>query len=101
MIITVMHFSGIYNVGGKELVSLDEQIKGIVEVFSPKGKPSVITYRPDMPNALEAHFDMSKTKKELGYEPKYSYLEAMLDFYHEMKTEPFAQLWGRGEDYEK
>lgn len=92
---------GIYNVGGKELVSLDEQIKGIVEVFSPKGKPSVITYRPDMPNALEAHFDMSKTKKELGYDPKYSYLEAMLDFYHEMKTEPFAQLWGRGEDYEK
>ena len=49
----------------------------------------------------EAKFDISKTKKELGYEPIYSYIEAMQDFYNEMKTEPFAKLWGKGEDYEK
>ena len=92
---------GIYNVGGKETVSLEEQIKGIVDVFSPEGKKSPISYRPDMPNALEAHFDISKTKRELGYEPQYSYIDAMKDFYHEMKTEPFAQLWGKASDYEK
>lgn len=92
---------GIYNVGGKQPVSLDEQIRGIVEVFSPVGKKSPISYRPDMPNALEAHFDISKTRRELGYEPQYSYIEAMKDFYQEMKTEPFAQLWGKASDYEK
>lgn len=92
---------GIYNVGGKQPVSLDEQIKGIVAVFSPEGKKSSISYRPDMPNALEAHFDISKTRRELGYEPQYSYIEAMKEFYQEMKTEPFAQLWGKASDYEK
>lgn len=90
---------GIYNVGGKETVSLEEQIRGIVEVFSPKDNPSPISYRPDMPDALEAHFDITKTKLELGYEPRYSYIEAMEDFYHEMQTEPFALLWGKKEDY--
>ena len=50
---------GIYNVGGKETVSLEEQIRGIVEVFSPKDNPSPISYRPDMPDALEAHFGSS------------------------------------------
>ena len=38
---------GIYNVGGKETVSLDEQIKGIIEVFSPIDNMSNITYCPD------------------------------------------------------
>lgn len=90
---------GIYNVGGKNTVSLEEQIRGIVEVFSPKDNPSKISYRPDMPDALEAHFDISKTKRELGYEPKFSYIEAMQDFYHEMQTEPMAKLWGKKEDY--
>lgn len=92
---------GIYNVGGKETVSLEEQIRGIVDVFSPAGHKSSISYRPDMPNSLEAHLDMSKTKRELGYEPQFSYIEAMKDLYNEMKTEPFAQLWGKGVDYVK
>ena len=52
-----------------------------------------------MPNALEAHFNMDKTRKELGYVPQYSYLEAMKDLYDEMKKEPFAQLWGKGKEY--
>lgn len=90
---------GIYNVGGKKTVSLEEQIRGIVEVFSPKDNPSKISYRPDMPDALEAHFDISKTERELGYEPQYTYIQAMQDFYHEMKTEPMAKLWGKKEDY--
>lgn len=79
----------------------EEQIRGIVDVFSPAGHKSSISYRPDMPNSLEAHLDMSKTKKELGYEPQFSYIEAMKDLYNEMKTEPFAQLWGKGADYVK
>lgn len=90
---------GIYNVGGRQTVSLDEQIKGIIEVFSPQGKKSQIVYRPDKPDALQASFDISKTKRELNYEPQFTYLEAMHDFKEEMRLEPFAKLWGRKEDY--
>lgn len=89
---------GIYNVGGNR-VSLEEQIQGIIDVFSPSKCPSRKIYYPEKSNSLLAGFDTEKTEKELGYTPQYSYLEAMRDFYHEMKTEPFAKLWGSKNDY--
>lgn len=89
---------GIYNVGGNR-VSLEEQIQGIIDVFSPPAHPSQKIYCPNKDNSLLAGFDTSKTEKELGYTPQYSYLEAMHDFYQEMKTEPFAKLWGVKNDY--
>ncbi|MGL5787278.1 MAG: NAD-dependent epimerase/dehydratase family protein [Bacteroidales bacterium] len=91
---------GIYNVGGEKGVTLEEQIQGIVEVFSPESNPSVISYDPSRPDALKAKFDISKTQTELGYTPVYSYKEAMLDFKKEMIAEPFEKLWKRKEDYE-
>ena len=91
---------GAYNVGNGWQVSLDEQICGIVEVFSPKENPSKITYMPEKPDPLVNAFDISKTKAELGWEPKYSYIEHLRDFKREMETEPFAKLWGTKEDYE-
>ncbi|MFV0587266.1 NAD-dependent epimerase/dehydratase family protein [Bacteroides reticulotermitis] len=91
---------GIYNVGGNR-VSLEEQIQGIIDVFSPIENPSRKIYCPNLGNSLLAGFDTSKTEKELGYTPQYSYLEAMRDFYQEMRTEPFAKLWGTSNDYNK
>lgn len=91
---------GIYNVGNGWQVSLDEQIKGIVEVFSPKDNPSAITYVPEKPDPLVNAFDISKTISELGYNPQYSYIEQLKDFKAEMEKETFAKLWGKKEDYE-
>ncbi|MEG2599778.1 MAG: NAD(P)-dependent oxidoreductase [Muribaculaceae bacterium] len=91
---------GIYNVGGK-CVSLKEQIQGIIDVFSPKDHVSKIKYCPEKPNSLLAKFDISKTQAELGYEQRFSYKEAMTDFYREMQAEPFAKLWGTKADYLK
>lgn len=90
---------GIYNVGNGWQVSLEEQIKGIIEVFSPKNKPSKIIYCPEKQDPLENAFDISKTVKELNYHPQYSYIEQLKDFKREMEKEPFALLWGRKEDY--
>ena len=84
---------GIYNVGNGWQVSLEEQIRGIVEVFSPKDHPSEITYVPEKPDPLENAFDASKTFKELNWKPKYSYIDQLRDFKHEMETEPFAKLF--------
>lgn len=90
---------GIYNVGNGWQVSLEEQIKGIVEVFSPADHQSPISYAPEKPDPLSNAFDISKTKEDLHFEPKYSYIDALRDFKHEMETEPFALLWGHKEDY--
>ena len=90
---------GTYNVGNGWQVSLEEQIKGIVEVFSPKDNPSTITYVKDKPDPLENAFDISKTVEELHWIPQYSYLDQLRDFKKEMAENPYEKLWGKPEDY--
>ncbi len=91
---------GCYNCGNGWQVSLEEQILGIIEVFSPKDNPSEVIYCPEKPDPLENAFDMTKTFADFPqYRPKYSYLDQLRDFKHEMETEPMAQLWGTKDDY--
>lgn len=92
---------GCYNVGNGWQVSLEEQIKGIIQVFSPKDKPSPIIYRPEMPDPLENAFCIDKTFHDLNWKPQYSYIEQLKDFKHEMETEPMAGLWGTKTDYQE
>lgn len=91
---------GIYNVGNGWQVSLEEQILGIIEVFSPKDNPSPVIYVKDKPDPLENAFEITKIKRDFGYEPLYTYIQQLEDFKHDMETEPFAKLWGTKEDYE-
>ena len=91
---------GFYNIGSPDRVSLEEMIRGIVEVFSPENNKSAITYDPDKPDTLQSILDWSKTKAELGYEPEYDFIAMMKDFKSEMSLEPFKKLWGTGDDYE-
>lgn len=91
---------GYYNVGNGRQVTLEEQILGIVEVFSPKDNPSRVTYAPEKPDPLCNAFDISKTREELGWEPRYSYLDQLRDFKEEMRLNRFSQLWGMPEDYD-
>ncbi len=90
---------GCYNVGNGWQVTLEEQILGIIEVFSPADNKSKVIYCPEKPDPLQNAFDVTKTFEELNYRPKYSYLDQLRDFKHEMETEPFAKLWGTKEDY--
>lgn len=55
---------GIYNVGSSKQVSLEEQIDGIIDVFSD-AKRSEKVYCPEKPDALFNHLDISKTIKDL------------------------------------
>lgn len=92
---------GFYNIAAKERVTLDQMIHGIVEIFSSEDNKSIIIYDDTKPDTLQSILDMSKTQKELGYEPQYSYIDMLKDFKNEMATEPFAKLWNTGEFYEK
>ena len=85
---------GIYNVGSPHQVTLEEQIDGIIEVFT-EGKKSKKIYRPDKPDALFNHLDISKTKEELNYSPKYNYLDWLKDFKEEEQKKRFERLWGK------
>ena len=75
---------GYYNVGTGIGTSLLDQIKGMVEVFGEDGRKSEFIMRPDKPNAPQYIMDIAPAVKELGYEPKYNYLEMLRDFKKEM-----------------
>jgi len=83
---------GIYNVGSGVPTTLDEQIKGIVKVFSPEDHPSRIVYRPEKPSQHSYLYDISNARAELGYEPKFSYLEMLYDMKNEMNKDRFSHL---------
>ena len=91
--------SGLYNVGTGIATTRIDQLKGIVEVFSPSDHPSRIVMAPDKPSAPFFLLDISKTIEELGYHPEYGYLRSLNDIKEEMEKERFAKLWGRREDY--
>lgn len=75
---------GFYNVGTGIGTSLEDQIKGIVAVFSDQDKPSVITERPDLPNAPQYIMDISNAREELGYSPRYDYISMLKDMRRDM-----------------
>ena len=90
---------GIYNVGSIRQVTLEEQVDGIIDVFTREKRSNKI-YCPDKPNALLNHLDISKTITDLGYCPKYSYVDWLKDFKSEMENNRFEKLWGTRSDYE-
>ena len=91
--------SGIYNVGTGWLVSRLDQIKGLIEVFGNQEHPSKIIVRRDKPDSPTYLLDISKTKTELGFEPKYDYMTYLRDLKHEMEINRFEKLWGKESDY--
>ena len=91
---------GIYNVGSGG-TTLEERVRGIVEVFCPADRKSEITYRPEKQNCTQFVLDIQKTVFELGYEPKYSWKDYLVKFKEEMEMQPFAKIWGVESDYYK
>lgn len=89
---------GLYNVGSGG-TTLEDRVRGIAEVFSPKTKPCQIVYRPDKPNGHQFVLDYSKAERELGYKPKYSWKDYLIDFKHEMEIQRFRKLRGVERDY--
>ena len=87
--------SGTYNVGTGVGIKMEDQVKGIVRVFSPKNSPSYILYDSSKPDSTEYVFDIRKTVKNLGYQSQYDYISYLEDFKKEMKLQRFEKLWGR------
>ena len=85
--------TGIYNVGTGTPITLEEQIKTIVKVFSPKDNPSKITYRPDKKGGFGVCMDISNAKSDLGYEPQYDCEKLFEAYKEEMKLNRFHDLF--------
>ncbi len=84
---------GIYNVGTGNPVTLEEQIKIIVKVFSPKNNPSKITYCPEKKGGFGVCMDISNAKEELDYEPQYNCEKLFQAYKEEMVLNRFHELF--------
>lgn len=83
---------GIYNIGTGKPVTLEEQIKTIVEVFSPPNAHSQITYAPEKAGGYGVCMDIQNAKDELGYEPQYDCRKLFEAYKEEMKLNRFKEL---------
>jgi len=84
---------GLYNIASGHRLTLREQAECIATLFSPEGHPAQFTFRPDRPNNIENYvYDISKARRVLGWQPKYSFSEMLLDYQTEMRSERFAFL---------
>ena len=84
---------GLYNIASGRSLSLREQAEGIATVFSPAGSRVKVAYRHDKPNSIEPFvYDISRARRDLGWYPKYSFQEMLLDFMKEAETGRFRFL---------
>ncbi|MGI6045524.1 MAG: NAD-dependent epimerase/dehydratase family protein [Eggerthellaceae bacterium] len=82
---------GIFNIATNVAYSQLEEAEALRTVFSPEGKWSEITERPDLPGLTRGYcYDISKAKKELHWEPKYTDLvELYTDYKHEWEQKKY------------
>lgn len=81
---------GFYNIGTGVGTTLLNQIKGMIEVFG-EGKQSKILYSPEKPNAPQYIMNIDEARSELGYEPKYPYIEMLKDMKKERDLNRFDE----------
>ena len=88
--------TGFYNVGTGIPVTLQEQCQAIIDVFSPKDKPSIIQYiDPDRKSGGGFLMDITNAREELGYEPVYDVHKLFENYKEEMKIDRFLEFRGR------
>lgn len=84
---------GTYNAGTGIKTTLKEQIQGIIDVFSPENKKSKITPVPGNASFTSFVMDIDNARKELGYEPEYTYIKYLEDYKKEQQLKRFDSLW--------
>ena len=83
---------GLYNIATGVRTTLEEQVEGAIEIFSPPDRRSKIIYRPDKPDITTYLYDVSKAKNDLGYEVRYPYKRMLEDYKIEMNLKRFQHL---------
>jgi len=85
---------GIYNIASGIDVSLNDQVKDIIDVFSMKGNRSNIEYiESQQNNSISYKFDISKAKNDFDYDPEFiPFKKMMIDYKKELEINRFIFL---------
>ncbi len=84
---------GMYNMTNGVGVTLDEQVKVIIDVFG-KEKKSRIVYCPDKPNNTPSYlYSMEKAYRDFGFLPHFTdFKEMMIDYKKELESGRWIKL---------
>lgn len=87
---------GLYNITSGNAVTLEEQARAAIEVFSKPSKKSQITYAPDIKNSTPSFlFSIEKAHHDFGYTPGYPYFKDMLqDYKNELGNKKYREIFG-------
>lgn len=92
---------GMFNLSGDKPYTLEEQIDGLISVFSPNGARSKKVYLPEKPNTPQNLLDSTKAHNQLDWFPEFDWVKACRDMLIEMTEEPLSKLWGNRSDFGK
>lgn len=84
---------GTYNAGTGVRTTLRQQIEGMIQVFSPKGKKSEIIEKSEGSGFTSFVMDIENARQELGYNPQYTYIKYLEDYKKEQELKRFDALW--------
>ncbi len=81
---------GLYVIGSGVGRTNEEEVKAFADVFGSKNRAVPVVYRPELPEKSKSYyFDISKAKRELGWEPAYSYADILVDYDREVQSGRF------------
>jgi len=86
---------GLFNLPGDRPYTLDEQIQGLIDVFSPVGSAHKKLYLPNKPSTPQNLLDGKKVKELLGWSAKVSWTEACRRMKVAILNNTFELLWGK------
>jgi UDP-glucose 4-epimerase len=81
---------GVYSIASGEGRTNEDEAKIFSEVFGSERQPVPLVYRPEIPEKDNSYyFDISKAKRDFGWEPAYSYADILRDYDREVQLGRF------------
>jgi UDP-glucose 4-epimerase len=85
--------NGLYNITSNYYLTLQEEIETIIRVFSKDAKNHKIILCPEKAHTIDSFlYDNSKAKRDLDWEPVYSFEDMLRDYKKEMENKNFEYL---------
>ena len=85
--------SGLFNITSGNYLTLREQAETIAALFWGSNSHPIIKERTDKLNGMDAFlYDNSKAKRELDWNPKYTFKDMLIDYKVEMESKRYEYL---------
>lgn len=86
--------TGIVNLSGDRPYTLEEQVLGIVKVFSPASHPSEVVYCPEKADTPQNLLDSNRARIALHWLPRFDWESGLRDMIAVRDARTFESLWG-------